>query len=166
MSVTTARPINERIAATLYARLRLLTADYVGTTKIKEVVRPTLRGNYTPKHLQVVLTQDDPERAPDFDRPGNPPSIGWEQRFDIRCHVMPSETDTTPVAEYINTISADVVLAVTTGSVQWHNFDGLAIDAEWQSRETIDEDGSFGGINVPLSVLYRVEENDPYQARA
>lgn len=165
MPVSAARPVVERIAVVLFGRLQLLAAGFAPSTYVPEVVRPTRMGGFTPQHMQVVMTQDDPEEVPELMIPGNPPAIAFRQVFNIRCHVMPSEKDPTPLDEYINTVSSDVVLAVTSTGAQWHTMGGLAIDSQWLTRERVEHDGSFAGINVPIAVTYRTSERNPYQHR-
>lgn len=168
------RPVIERIAEALLYRLRLLTAGYSVFTPVLEVIRPTRLGGFTPRHLQIVVTQNAPERVTDYDLPGNPPATAWVVQFNIRCHVLPSEKDTTEVDEIVNTMAADVVKVVCDETAElpefvdtaWHTFRDLAIVAEWQTQETIDSDGSSDGINVPLAVTYRTDETNPYIARA
>ena len=165
MPVVSARPISEQIATKLFDRIHLLAADFTASTSVSEVIRPVRMGGFTPKHLQIVVTQSDPEEVPELFVPGNPPAIAYRQRFNIRCHIMPSEKDPTPFDEYANTMTADVVKAVTHVGATWFTFDGLAIDARWESREFIDADGGVDGINVPLSITYRTSEYDPYAVR-
>lgn len=168
------RPVIERIAEALLYRLRLLTAGYSVFTPVREVIRPTRLGGYTPRHLQIVVTQLAPERMPEYDLPGDPPALAWMVQFNIRCHVLPSEKDTTEVDEITNTMAADVVKVVCDETAElpefvgfaWHTFRNLTIWAEWQSMEAIDSDGSFDGINIPLAVTYRTDETNPYIARA
>ncbi len=167
--VAAARPVSERIACELFDRLQLLAAQYSVYTPVSEVIRPTRMGGYTPKHLQVVLTQNDPEVNEELGCPGNPPATAFNLLFNIRGHVMPSEKDTTVVDEIINTFDADIVRAVTDASfygAMWYTLGGLAVNAEFQTRESIDADGSFVGFNLPLLVTYRTDENNPYNVRA
>jgi len=121
-------------------------------------------GGFTPKHLQIVLTQGPPQRVPELDYPGNPPANCYSITFNIRCHVMPSEKDPTPVDTIINAMAGDVVKVVCEPT-NWHTFGSLAIDAEWESHENIDGDGSFDGMNLPLTVYYRTDESNPYNKR-
>lgn len=169
MPVTESRPISERIASELLGRLSLLAAGYSDHVPVSEVVRPLRNEIETPTHLQIVLTQDSPERVPELDCPGNPPASAYQIKFNCRCRVMPSERDTTAVDELINAMAAEVVRVVCDESYleyQWHTMENLAIDSEWQSHENIDSDGSYDGVNVPLLVTYRVSENNPYTVRA
>lgn len=167
--VTAVRPISEQIANALFDRLQLLAAQYSVYTPVSEVIRPTRMGGYTPKHLQVVLTQNDPEVNEELGCPGNPPATAYNILFNIRCHVMPSERDTTVVDEIINTFDADVVRAVADQTIygaMWYTLGDLATDAAFQTRESIEADGSFVGFNLPLLVTYRTDENNPYNGRA
>lgn len=170
MSVVAARPVLEQIAQELYARLRVLASGYSASTYVSEVIRPVARDGYTPRHLQIVITQQAPQRNPDLSCPGNPPAQAWDVQFDIRCHINPSERDTTPVDEYANTMAADVIKAVCDEdyhgmSDAWHTFGNLSLNAQWQTPETIDAGGGFEGINVPLVVTYRTDEDNPYNKR-
>lgn len=166
MSVVAARPVVERIADALFGRLQLLAAGYSPMSAISEVIRVTQRGGYTPKHMQIVMTQADPEEVPELNHEGNPPAQAWMQTFNIRCHVNLSEKDPTPVDTIINTMAADVQKVVTDSGSQWHNFGGLSIDSQWLSHENIDAEGGIDGVNVPLAVTYRVSEGNPYEVRA
>lgn len=167
MSVIAARPIVTRIGDVLFKRLERLKAQLTIYAPFVEVLRPTRLGGYTPKHLQIVMTDGACERVPELDCPGNPPAIAWRQTWNIRCHVMPSEKDPTPSAEYCNVQHAAVVQAVVNdGGSRWWTFNELALDAEWESPEPIAADGSFVGVNVPLSVTFRVEEGNAYEVRA
>ena len=61
--------------------------------------------------------------------------------------------------------SADVVKAVTSVD-SWYTFDGNAIDAAWQDQEAINADGGVDGVNVPIAITYRTDENNPYARRS
>jgi len=163
--VAGARPVVERIANELFRRLEKLAAGYTTTTAVSEVIRPTARGGFTPKHLQIVLTNGGMARVPQLDCPGNPPASAFRQTFNIRCHVMPSELDPTSVEEYISTMTADVVRVVCDADL-WHTFGSLAVDAFWATPTPIDGSGSFDGTNIPLQVTFRHDEDNPYNVRA
>ncbi len=162
MSVT----VLENIALTLEARLNLLVNQTTYNTHVYDVVRPTQLGsNWTPKHLQIVLTQGANEVVEELSFPGNPPAICRRVTFNIRCHVMSNEQDIESIDTVINTFAADVIKVVCTAS-DWHNFGGYAIDASWQSHEDIQSDGGVDGVNIPIAIIYRTDENDPYVRRA
>ena len=159
-------PIVEQIADVIVTRLIALRDNELAEVAVSEVVRPVRLESYTPNDNQIVITQGASERVPEMDHAGNPPAVARRQRFNIRCHVMPSEKDTTAVDKYVNVFAAEVMKAITTPQATWQNFGALAIDAEFDTLEEIDGDGSFDGINIPLLVTYRTSENDPYTVRA
>lgn len=165
MPLTNSRPVVEQIAVALFDRLKQLEAGYKDTSLVSEVVRPLRFGGYTPKHMQIVLTQDEPTQLPELSYPGNPPAVAWQQRFHIRCHLMPSELDPIPLDEYVNIFASDVIEVVTGVGSGWHTFGGLAIDSSFDSLEMIEADGGVDGCNLPLRVIYRVSERSPYQGR-
>ena len=164
MSVVESLPVVSRITSELYDRLNKLAAGFSPFTSVYEVVRPLRLGQYTPRHLQIVLTKGPSEEVPELMCPGNPPAIAWRQRFDIRCHVMPSEKDPTPIDTYCEVMAADVVRAVCEPS-RWYTFGGLAIDTAWLPHEDINSDGGPDGVNVPIVITYRVDEGNPFNVR-
>lgn len=166
MSIVAILPVGERIAVELFERLRLLTAGFSATTPVSEVIRPTRFDAFTPKHLQIVLTEGSKERATELDCFGNPPAIAWVQTFNIRCHVIPSEKDPTPLEQYATTMSSDVMRVVCTSTSQWHTFGGLAIDAQWGNPEPVAADGGIDGVNIPIDVTYRTDETNPFNVRS
>lgn len=156
----------EQIAIELQTRLELLTdidSDY--TTKVIEVIRPPQRGVWTPQDLQIVLTQGSSTVIDNLSYPGNPPAIARRQVFNIRCHLLIDERSDDMLDEQINTFAADVI-SVVTSETNWHNFNNLAIDARFIDFEQVDEDGGVAGVNVPIEIIYRTNENDPYTVRA
>jgi hypothetical protein len=55
---------------------------------------------------------------------------------------------------------------VCSGSSTWHTFGGLAVDAQWKSPEYVSADGGIDGVNVPIAITYRTDEDDPTEVRA
>jgi hypothetical protein len=155
----------ESISVELLRRLNLLVNNTTYNTNVVEAIRPTRLGTWTPQHLQIVLTKGPEEIVDELSYPGNPPSVARRQTFNIRCHVMTDENDTDAVETVINTFAADVIKVVST-STNWYQFDSNAINADWLPVEDIQSDGGIDGCNVPISILYRTAENDPYTVRA
>lgn len=169
MSVIAARPVNEQIAQRLVERLELLTAGYSSYFVAPYVKRRLFHDTETPLNFGIVVTQGNDERVPELDCPGNPPALCFRVPFNIRCRIMPSETDTTPVDEYVNIIAAEVHRVVCDDSYlsfPWYTFEDLAFDAEISSPEYVDNDGSFDGVNQVVTVTYRVTEGNPWEVRA
>ena len=165
MSIVATLPVVTRIGDELFNRLNRLTAGYSDYTYVYEVVRATRIAQYTPRHLQIILTKGDRERRPENDCFGNPQGLAYAQRFDIRCHVLPSELDDTPIDQYCEVFEADIVKTVCDAT-RWHTFGELAINAEWIEPEAIVSEGGIGGVNVPIAVVYRIDEGNPYNVRA
>jgi len=164
MSITLTEPILERITSEIMDRLQLLV---VGTDQWKalEVIRPTRLAEYTPKHRQIVLLVGDEEDVEELMRPGNPPAVAKMQTYNIVCNLLPSELDPTPIETYEARVVSEVKIAITQAGTQWHNFNGLAVNAEFGASRAIDASGSVAGVIVPLMVTYRTSEWNPYQAR-
>jgi hypothetical protein len=156
----------DEIAEELIARLTTLTTAGTEQTTVSEVVRPTRLGTYTPKDLQIVVLQANPELVPELMCPGNPPAEAWRQVFNLYLHSKPSETDTESADAKINRFIADVRKVVCTPAATWHNFGGYAIDAVWQTMENIDSGEQIDGVNMPLAITYRTDEGNPYNVRA
>ena len=155
----------ELIAVELERRLKTLAVGSTYDTKLSEVIRPKRLETFTPKHLQVILTQGPSERIDELSYPGNPPAIAYRQTFNIRCHVMPSERSCEAVDKIINQMRADIISVVCTPQADWYQFDGQSIDAAFESEEPILSEG-IDGINLPIAIVYRTDENDPYTRRA
>jgi hypothetical protein len=100
----------ESISVVLFNRLKLLIDNTTYNTNVCEVIRPTRLGaEWTPKHLQIVLTKGAEEVDDELSHPGNPPAIARRQTFNIRCHVMTDEQDLDAVETVINTFAADEI---------------------------------------------------------
>lgn len=155
----------ETIASKLLTRLEGMTAGTYNTN-VSSVYRLAVNGGeYAVEHLQIVIKQGDDEIVDELMRPGNPPAIAHRQVFNLRCHVLPSERDTDPVETTNNTFAADVIKCLTTPA-NWYQWDGNAIDTQIGAVQNINEDGGIDGFNLPVTVLYRVDENNPYEVRA
>lgn len=160
-------PILERIAVELFNRLeRVAEGNRLPDANLVEVLRSKRLGDWTPQHLQIVLTQDNPVFNDGASHPGNPPAIAYDVTFNVRVHLMPSEKDPTPIDTYINILAADITMALTTdvGS-HWYDFNDLAVDAHIGGVEQIDSEGGVDGFNLPIVVTYRHSEDNPYEVR-
>lgn len=164
MSVTYQMPVISRIADEVYSRLLALVSNDNGPYEFTNVVRPTKLATYSPENGLIVLTRGDYVRVPDLDCPGNPPAMAWQQTFLIRVHIAPSERDDIPVDFYEDIAEAEIHKAIRT-TATWHTFDGNAINADFEARQTATRDGGYDGIAVPLLVTYRTEEGDLYTTR-
>jgi hypothetical protein len=159
MSVT----ICDQINAVILDRLEAMIGnpdDY--QTDFVEVVQPTRVGEFTPTDRQVLLVQGDDEILDDMSIPGNPPGICHNQKWNIRCHLLPDETSGEDI---VNQAAADIIKAITTPNDSWHNMDGLALDSKIDAPVFVSFDGGPDGVSIVLSVMYRVSEYSPYVSR-
>lgn len=160
MSVTVA----ESIAIEIQTRLETLI-DGQELTQVVEVIRPLVRGDFTPEDNQIVVTQGDTEEVPELSYPGNPPATCWETTYNVRCRILPSEADTDTKGQLTNQFFADVIKAITTPAEIWHQFGGYAINARLGAIANNNSE-AFEGVTVPVIVQYRTDENNPYEVRA
>jgi len=165
MSMTVQAPVVSLISDEIFSRLQDMVSRNAGAYLFVDVVRPTKLATYTPRHGLIVLTRGEVVRVTELDCPGNPPAMCWQQTFLIRVHVAPSEKDTTPVELYEDTMEAEIHKAIRNSDT-WHTFDDNAINADFGPQQTVVSDGGYDGIAVPLIVVYRVSEGDPYTVRA
>lgn len=103
---------------------------------------------------------------PELDCFGNPPAVAVRQTWNIRCHIVPSEKDPTPVDEYCDSLKSAVQAVVIDSGVRWYTFGELAVDAEWMPIENIDSDGGIDGFNQPIAVTYKTDEGNIYVSRS
>ncbi len=164
MSLTLQTPVVSRISDEIVERLKVLVAGDDIAYQFKDVVRPTKLAQYVPQHGLIVLTRGEVTRATDYDCPGNPPAIAYQQTFLIRVHVAPSELDTTPLETVEDAMEAAIHKAIRIDG-DWHDFGGLAITADFGAQVTTTADGGYDGFAVPLTVVYRISEGDPYTVR-
>lgn len=156
----------ESIAEVLYQRLCNLVNNTTYNTKVTEVIRPKRLEQRTIKDRQIIMVDGSHDRVPELDHEGNPPAEAWRITFNLYLHVQNDERKCEPVDKVVHTFAADVKKAVCSVDSRWHTFGENAIDATWQSMESIQSDGSFDGVNIPIAITYRVDEDDPYQVRA
>jgi len=157
-------PVVSLISNEIFARLQGLVTAEISSYKFVDVVRPTKLATYTPQNGLIVLIRGDVTRMPELDCPGNPPSVAIQQTFLVKVHIAPSEHDTTPVDLYEDVVESEIHKALTEPD-DWHTFGGHAINAHIQSTVTVTSDGGYDGIAVPVQVVYRTVEGDPYTVR-
>jgi hypothetical protein len=156
----------ETIAVALTERLEAMVDSDDYDTEVSSVFRLGRNGGeFNIEHLQIVVKQGADEIVDELSYPGNPPAIAHNQTFNLRCHVLTSEHDTDPVESIVNAFQADVTKCLTAGN-NWYQFGGSCIDATIGAVEPINEDGGIDGFNLPVYITYRVDENNPYNARS
>lgn len=156
--------ICEQIEAVIETRLRTLLSPGENTVA-SDVIRPKTLEELSPEDLQIVLTQGDTTINEELMCPGNPPATCFETTFNIRCRVMPDETQDLPSSGFAQQFAADVRKVICTPVSTWHTFGGLAFDARWQGVERVNSE-AFSGVVLPIVVMYRTDEGNPYVGRA
>jgi len=158
-------PVVERIASEIQTRLNPVAPD-----RAKSIGQATvLRIGRTLETAASVVIQQQPTRPlPRLDCPGNPCAKAFEVTFNIQCLIENKNTEG-EFATQCNLVASDVIRLISSPSVNpsfWWNFGGLAIDSVFGSvRDLVTEIGVHGGVIVPLTVKYRVSENDHTQVR-
>lgn len=156
-------PVIHRIEEEI--RKRLLPAlpavpDRSGETGQVAVVRP---GRFVGNSDAIVIQKASDKQVPALDIPGNPPGVAFEAVFNVNCFIdsMPNESEFSQACEEA---TAEIIHAITTPSISpvtWFRFEGLAMRAWFGTKKDLPTDtGKKGGVSVPLSVIYRVAEND------
>ena len=159
MSVDSARPVIERIMSLVYDRLNIMTTGIYPNSPVCEVVRNLRTETYSPKSYQIILVLSEQENIEELTKPGNPPSVAHLARIHVYCHVMPSETDTTPFEEYCSAFYADCIEALTdSGDANWWRWGNYAIDSRYGAMQNLDSDGGVDGFMIQLEINYRVLE--------
>ncbi len=155
----------EQIARTLYDRLDAMRNSDAYSTQVTSVVRPRRLDDFTPRNGMIVMTQGDEEEIPELSYPGNPPAVAKRQTFNLACFVINSERECAPIDSITNTFAADVRRAVCTPQANWYQMDGKAIDTTFGATMPMAGDGGADGVVVPVLVVYRTDEDNPFNLR-
>jgi len=169
-----ATAVPELISIEIASRLEAITIANGYSFNIAEVVRPSRKGsNWLRAHLGVGVLQGDSDRVPELDCPGNPPALCYSVQFTLVCVCKDSEIDDQYIdggqahATSENDMAAAVVKAITNDGTTWHTMNGNAIDTDIGTHTPFSSpEGEMNGVQIPISVMYRVAENDPYTVRA
>lgn len=154
-----ATPILELIAQELVSRLG-------NVSSATSVERPRRGREFEEADHKIVVVQDDPIHNDELSAPGNPPAVAWIQPFLVHLIVRNADVDETPDDQTLNQFKSDVIAAVCTPANSWHQFDGNSINANFTAdRAYTPQDANFSGVSLLLEVTYRVDENDPTNAR-
>ncbi len=117
----------------------------------------------------VLIQQMHPVPAPELNRHGNPPSVGFRVQINVHRFVKPDGSAEKDYVLALNQAAADIVKLVTQPASQpgqWHSMDGNAIITTIGAARFVQPGGAFQhGIAVPFVVSYRVAENDHTEAR-
>jgi hypothetical protein len=106
-------------------------------------------------HLNAVILQSDPKE--NSDAVYN--TKEWTVEFHVGVFVIPLESDTTPIDQYVNQIAADVQKAVMVDRYRGGNALDTQVRATYKST---DEGLEYDCVVIPVEVNYRTSEVDPY----
>jgi hypothetical protein len=165
-STDSTTPVIERIADKLVARLAECTVANGYSVTVSEAIRAKRNASDSPLDYQVVVSQGEIERLEDMDRAATIPQIAYSAQFNVTGVLMPSDATNTDFDQLANIFAADLQRAICTPGDSWHNWDGLAFNStlgNWSTR--LESDGSPSGVDIALTVFYRVDESDPRTAR-
>jgi len=128
--------------------------------------RSTRIATWQPKDLVVHVHQGDITPNAELSCPGNPPAQAYDLEAIVAGLVKPSELETTAIDTFKNRMWADIVKAATDAEL-WHQWNGNAINTVIGPIEDYtDSNGAIAGAMARFIITFRVDENDPYAARA
>lgn len=150
-------PVVEQIMSNVRTRMAAAFDDVYRSTRI---------GTWQPKDLVLSVSQGDLIPNPEVSCPGNPPAQGYDLPVIIAGIVKPSDASVVAVDTFKNRLGADIIVAATNATL-WHQWGGLAINTVHGPIEDYVEDtGGVQGVMVRFTITFRVDENNPYTARA
>ena len=165
------KTVIERIALEIVTRLESITTTNGYSFTVCSVVRPDRLGQLiVPEHYGIVVTQGDTNEVEELSHPGNPPAIAYETTFSIHCFVRDSDKNPTAFDPAVNEVAGQIVKALrlrAADASRWTSMAELAIDSTIKAIKPYPEsDGTHSGVTIPLTVLFRHSEGNPYEVRA
>jgi hypothetical protein len=149
-------PVVEQIMANVRTRMAAAFTAF----------RSTRVATWQPKDLVVHVHQGSLTPNQELSCPGNPPATAYDLEAIVAGIVKPSDAEAIAVDTFRNRMGADIVKAATNAEL-WHQWGGLALNTvHGPIEDYMDETGGFAGVMVKFTITFRVDEDDPYQARA
>jgi hypothetical protein len=158
-------PVAERIVAEVAQRLELIIAPTYQFS-VSAVVRGKKSSNASPQDRQIYVSIDSLDNETSLDLIGNPPAKGY--RMIVRCSLSIASTEA-------DALSADTwrmrgfgaITQALTSVAEWWRWNKLAINTTIGNPE-LQINGALGsmGVHVPVEILFRTDENNPYNPRA
>lgn len=161
-----ADPVLTRIVNTIKGRIADLFDD------IDQVVVARDGRPIDVKTTTVVVQQLPAQPAPTLNRMGNPPSIGYAVPVHVHqfMQIAPAGETEEEYSARCNEAASDLIALITTPlsgpAIHWHTMDGAAINCSIGPMRYLPSDaGIRPGITIPLTIMFRVSENDHTEAR-
>jgi phenylpropionate dioxygenase-like ring-hydroxylating dioxygenase large terminal subunit len=148
--------IEDKITQAIYQRL-------LDNVKAVEIVQPSMWATFSPQSYQVVLSPGDPEPNEDFSCQGNPPGQAYTIVYTVVCFIQQDNEDDRPIDTLIAEF-AGAVYSTITQPAAWWQWGGEAIDTRPGPITKFVADG-FAARQMQFTVIYRVDEDDPYTRR-
>jgi len=153
-----AEPLIARIEDAIVTALEAITTPIA----VPSVTRPVRRGiDALPENYGIILTAEGGQPADEHSAPGNPPASARSQQFKalMILRIVPAATEPfTALGFRCLAAMAKALMA----DPQW-TVDGtrLAIDTRLGDTALVGaEDGSFDGVELTFTVIYRTSEQD------
>jgi len=161
----------ESIAKEIVRRSERITIDNGYTFDAAGVVRPDRLGvEVNPVDALVVVKQGDSVKNDELSYPGNPPAVAYDVLFEIECFVRLSDHACNDYQEIQSDRGAQIVKAITSEATDpgaWYTFEGKSINTEFGDIKNFEtSEGNHNGVTVAMTVTYRHDENNPYNARS
>lgn len=157
--------VPQQIAEEIATRLTAVTVANGYNVTVSGVVRSPRIWTGHPKDYQVIVTLEDVVRNEELTHPGNPPAVAFDLPVVLTGELRPSESASTPIDDLRHTFAADIIKGISTPAASWHNWGGLAINTAIDDVRPYESD-ELTGVQVRMTVTYRVSETDPYTVRA
>jgi hypothetical protein len=158
--------VAEQIVAKVRTRLQAITMGNGYEFTTPGVIRPLRFSDDRIENLQIIVTVIGMPKNDALSYMGNPPVTARDLTVNCSCYGMPNESDFNSADYWRNQIFGAMSKALTTGAAWW-NWDGLAINSSVGDPTPISE-GSTGnvGVQLPVVITFRTDENNPFNLRA
>lgn len=159
--------VPELIALEIVGRLQTITTVNGYAFNVASVTRLSRHAReWTLKNLSIAVQQANDEPVEELNHEGNPPAMAYQVTFNLHAFVRESDKTDTPHSTSENMMVAAIKKAIVSDGVGWYSFNGNAIDGSWgQVSPFQSPDGDHAGVTIPLTVLYRISETNPYEVR-
>ncbi len=157
-------PVSERIVDVVCARIAEANIHNA------KVVRPDREGyNLDLSDSSIIVHQRSIVANDAATHEGNPIAQGYDMLLHLQCFVRNQNEHENAYSAACNRLAAEVVRAITkplNDPALWYQFDGLSLNARVGTQIPFsNEKGNHAGVVLPLTILFRVSENNHYEVR-
>lgn len=131
------------------------------------IVPGQLGREWTPENRLVLVDVGSIVRLPEHDRPGNPPAIAYSLVVECKMILRSSQVSADEISAVEIMYAGRAIHKCIATPSHWWQFDDNAFHADLgEPVPFVASSGQYGGVMVPVTVWYRVSENDPFQTRS